>query len=272
MTEIHGAGLHPFLKWAGGKRWLAKRLHKALSPLNGHRYIEPFLGSGAIYFYLAPREAVLTDLNDALISTYTAIRDNHRLVERHLLAHANHHSDSYYYEVRGSRPKGRYQKAARFIYLNRTCWNGLYRVNKAGIFNVPRGTKNSVNLTTDDFQGQSKLLKNATLMACDFEPVIDSAGKGDVIFADPPYTVKHNYNGFRKYNDNIFSWDDQLRLRNALSRARCRGAKIFHTNAAHKDIQEIYSGEFNIDTIDRTSVLASQAKHRGVYSELLITG
>lgn len=224
--------LVPFLKWAGGKRWLQDRLLEITTGLRFRTYYEPFLGSAAIYFALRPLNAVLSDLNSELIDCYQAIRHSPDEVWRTLCEHAHAHNEDYYYRVRESTPTEACARAARLIYLNRTCWNGLYRVNKKGVFNVPRGSKNSVILPSDNFANVSEQLKSSELMSADFEEVVDMAGDSDLIFADPPYTVKHNYNGFRKYNDHIFSWADQVRLAAALQRAVRRGVYVIHTKEA----------------------------------------
>lgn len=169
----------PFLKWAGGKRWLADR-HPNLFDVSYKRFVEPFLGSGAIFFHLSPRISLLSDSNTALIGTYVAVRDNWKNVVRCLKRHHGRHSPSYYYQVRSSNPKSSASQAARIIYLNRTCWNGLFRVNKNGMFNVPVGTKTNVILDTDDFETVSALLSRAVIRACDFETTLSECGMGDL--------------------------------------------------------------------------------------------
>ncbi|MHA6638744.1 DNA adenine methylase [Stutzerimonas frequens] len=262
--------VHPFLKWAGGKRWLTEK-HLNLFPKFSGTYYEPFLGSGAVFFSLAPKSAILSDLNVELIETYKAIKSDWASVERVLKEHHARHSADYYYSLRSSKPRTPHTKAARFIYLNRTCWNGLYRVNLKGQFNVPVGTKTNVILDTDNFKALSNRLNNTDFIACDFEQTIDKAGEGDLIFADPPYTVKHNLNGFIKYNEKIFSWDDQERLSLALKRASNRGSLVISTNAYHPAVKELYSGEFNLLALNRSSVIAASSSFRGVYEELLVT-
>lgn len=210
-------GLTPFLKWAGGKRWFIQN-HAHVLPKRFGRYIEPFLGSGAVYFYLEPADAILSDVNVELINAYSIVRNCRRLLESALKRHHIAHSVQYYYSVRDCTPECRVERAARFIYLNRTCWNGLYRVNRRGHFNVPIGTKTSVLLDSDDFASLSKCLRSATVCVADFEESIDFARAGDFLFVDPPYTAKHNKNGFLKYNDKIFSWADQVRLSEALGK------------------------------------------------------
>ena len=259
----------PFLKWAGGKRWLSKRIVELSNPLSGN-YIEPFLGSAAVFFALRPEQALLSDLNFDLINAYMAIKNDPHKVAALLKQHQNRHSKDYYYQIRDYRPRCEYRMAARFIYLNRTCWNGLYRVNRKGDFNVPIGTKSTVLMPTDDWQTVSSLLKNVRLKCCDFEDSIEQAKSGDMVFADPPYTVKHNYNGFIKYNNALFSWGDQIRLRDALVRAKQRGAKVVVTNAHHASVRSLYEDHFQLESITRASVLAGSPAFRGRYEELLI--
>jgi DNA adenine methylase len=266
---VNNASPPPFLKWAGGKRWLTSRVVESVAPLSG-RYIEPFLGSGAVFFALRPQNALLSDANEELINTFQAVKDNPGAVAAALREHQRKHSAEYYYTVRSAKPRNEFRKAARFIYLNRTCWNGLYRVNLDGVFNVPIGTKNSVLLDTDDWSSVAAILRKAKLVTQDFEVSVDSAKAGDVVFADPPYTVKHNFNGFIKYNNSLFSWDDQIRLRDAMLRAKNRGVKTIVTNASHKSIRELYKNHFQIKALSRASVLAGSAIHRGRYDELFI--
>ena len=258
----------PFLKWAGGKRWLTAG-HYHLFPHFPGRYLEPFLGGGAVFARLRPRAAILGDLNDELIRTYKAIRDNAPDVYERLAEHASRHDDAYYYEVRSSPPHGDIDLAARFIYLNRTCWNGLYRVNKAGLFNVPRGTKNTV-LLEQNFSKWGDLLRGHRIISADFSQTIMQAGKGDFIFCDPPYTVKHNLNGFVKYNEKIFSWNDQVRLHECLVAANRKGALIMCTNANHASVRELYGDDFSLMPINRFSGLAASAHDRRRVSELVI--
>lgn len=259
----------PFLKWAGGKRWLIEG-HSTIFPLNFKRYIEPFLGSGAVFFSLQPQSAILSDLNNELIETYAAIRNDWEKVFSALSTHHNRHCKDYYYKVRSSKPRTAHTKAAKFIYLNRTCWNGLYRVNLQGEFNVPIGTKLNAIYPTDNFSLLAQNLANATLVTGDFEQTINMAEAGDLIFADPPYTVKHNLNGFVKYNEKIFSWDDQIRLSESLKQAARRGCIVISTNAYHPAVKELYEDSFNLDTLNRHSVIAASSDFRGKYDELLI--
>lgn len=263
--------LKPFLKWAGGKRWLLESSQFMLPPIKG-RYIEPFLGGGAIFFGTRPRNAILSDSNQRLMELYIAIRDDVHTFVRLMSEHSRRHSRDYYYKMREKRCRKLTTRAAQFLYLNRTCWNGLYRENLRGKFNVPIGTKETVLFETDDFFGWSQALKAATLLCCDFELAIDKAVERDFIFVDPPYTVRHNMNGFIKYNQNIFAWHDQIRLRDALQRAAKRGVSFAMTNADHESIRELYKNFGNMRQLLRHSKIAAQSSSRAPATELLVFG
>ncbi|TGL17912.1 Dam family site-specific DNA-(adenine-N6)-methyltransferase [Leptospira yanagawae] len=259
----------PFLKWAGGKRWLIDKYGDKFFS-NPDRLIEPFVGSGAVYFGLSPKRAILCDKNADLINTYQAIKDDWQTVVKHLKIHDRNHSYEYYYKLRSQKNRSYAAKAAQFIYLNRTCWNGLYRVNRKGEFNVPMGSKTKVVMDTDDFEKISKQLTNAKLLSGDFTLAINQAKQGDFVFADPPYTVKHNNNGFVKYNEGLFSWDDQIRLRDSLQEAIKRGAKVLVTNAYHSSVRSLYQGMGEIMKLNRPSIIAANSSARGIYEEMVI--
>jgi DNA adenine methylase len=261
--------LKPFLKWAGGKRWFVYN-HADLLPIKYNRYIEPFLGSGAVFFHLCPEKAILSDSNKELIDTYMALKENVTLVQRYLEEHHKKHSPEYYYKIRNSRPKSLAERAARFIYLNRTCWNGLYRVNLHNIFNVPIGTKSSVLFQDDCFDKISDALRGVELYPHDFETIIDKAGEDDFLFVDPPYTVRHNNNAFIKYNEKLFTWSDQERLFCALKRAKNRGVHVVGTNACNKSVIELYEETFSLLSVSRHSSISSKMETRKKYEELVI--
>lgn len=261
--------MKPFLKWAGGKRWLVRR-YPQLFNIDFERYVEPFVGSGAVFFHVESDKSVLSDLNPALMNVYASLRTNYRRVWAHLLEHARNHSDEYYYEVRSKSFRSDASRAAQFLYLNRTCWNGLYRENLRGEFNVPRGTKDTVIFDDDDFAAVSKALAFAKIMSGDFENVFEGVKKGDFVFVDPPYTVKHNANGFLKYNESIFSWNDQIRLAKTIkSKASC-GASILVTNAYHPTVVDLYRGFAKVVPVERPSVLSADKSYRGKAQEALI--
>ena len=262
-------GLKPFLKWAGGKRWLASH-HKFEVPKFHGTYYEPFLGGGAVFFDLLPSRARISDANPRLIETYVALRDAWADVAQLLDQHHSRHCHQYYYEVRKGQFGETITRAAQFIYLNRACWNGLYRVNKKGEFNVPIGSKNWIVSDSDDFEGVSRALQNAEIICCDFRDTIRMAGSQDFIFADPPYTTAHNFNGFVKYNENIFSWNDQISLRDELLSASKRDARFFLTNADHNSIDDLYSPHWNCERAARHSVISGQSYGRSSTSEIFV--
>ena len=259
----------PFLRWAGGKRWIIPKI-QSLIPDIFDNYFEPFLGSGAVYFSIKPDKALLSDSNENLINTYVCIRDNWEKVLFHLKDHQENHCKEYYYNIRSIIYDTACEKAAQFIYLNRTCWNGLYRVNLNGNYNVPIGTKKNVILPTDDFEAISNTLKSAKIEHSDFEVSLNKAKYNDFVFIDPPYTVKHNKNGFIKYNEKLFSWEDQVRLRDSIAKGIERGAMFLITNARHFCIEELYNGLGSIHYLSRNNVLAGNAIHRGKFDEIAI--
>lgn len=269
INSLIKPNVQPFLKWAGGKRWLING-YPHLFPRMYNRYIEPFLGSGAVYFYLKPENAILSDLNKELIETYLAIKNHWKKVVKKLEVHQLCHGKRYYYQVRKQKFADPIERAAKFIYLNRTCWNGLYRVNLNGQFNVPIGTKTNVLLTDDDFKKVSARLNKSEMICSDFEPIIDKAGKNDFLFVDPPYTVTSNQSNFIKYNELLFSWEDQIRLRNALVRAKDRGVLIFLTNAYHETVESLYRDHFNLLMVTRSSVIAGDSSKRKPYEEYIV--
>jgi DNA adenine methylase len=259
----------PFLKWAGGKRWLFEH-SRAVMPAACSRLVEPFAGGAAAFFRLVPERAWLNDINEDLIDTYRAIATDWEEVVRILASYHLEHSPTLYYKVRQSTPHLLSARAARFIYLNRTCFNGLYRVNLKGVFNVPVGTKASILMPDDDFELTSRRLERVKLSCDDFQAVIDKTGSTDFIFADPPYTVNHNLNGFIKYNEKLFSWDDQVRLRDALFRASRRGATVLVSNADHESIRLLYKDSQSMSVLGRHSIMAANASQRRATTELLI--
>ena len=257
------------MKWAGGKRWLPRH-HGSTLPTEFSRYLEPFLGGAAIFFALNPRAAILSDINEDLVHLYSQIKYDWCAVYAQLRSHAALHSDEYYYRVRSARPLGGPELAGWILYLNRACYNGLYRVNLKGQFNVPRGSKDRVLYDYDNFAELAERLKLADVRSCDFEIVLDTARSGDFVYLDPPYTVQHNLNGFIKYNERMFSWADQERLARAAIRAANAGAKVLVSNANHDSIKALYEGAGTMLVVDRHSVIGGGAAYRNRSTELLI--
>jgi len=266
----HHLPVNPFMKWAGGKRWLFKR-YRHLFPDKIGRLIDPFLGGGSAFFLLQPESALLGDLNPDLIEMYECVRDYPRELAKRLAAYQKQHSPEFYYRVRSARPRKKLEKAARLLYLNRTCWNGLFRVNLKGEFNVPVGTKTKIFEAPDEFVRASETLLRATLSASDFADIIRKAKKGDVVFADPPYFDTHKkHDRFLKYNKNLFSWDDQIRLCEEVLSARSRGATCFITNPNNRALVRMYRSSGVVRILKRHSVLAGAASARRKNQEILI--
>lgn len=260
--------MRPFLRWAGGKRWLTQKGVPGL-PANA-RVVEPFLGGGALFFAHAGNSAVLADINRFLINAYLRMKNNHVALYQLVEEHFDLHSKERYYDVRRRMGSYSIQDAADFIYLNRACFNGLFRVNLAGRFNVPIGTKVYELRDKKEFEAWSSQLQSADIRLADFEETIDGCGEGDFIFADPPYTVNHNTNGFIEYNEKIFGWNDQVRLHDCLLRAAQRGARFALTNADHPTVHELYAG-CALQTVERGSEMAGNTSARGKTTEVIVT-
>lgn len=260
-----------FLKWAGGKNWFVKHQSHRL-PANYQRYIDPFAGGGSLFFYLEPEQAIINDVNTELVTTYSAIQQDWQRVERKLREHARNHSEAYYYQVRDMKPRQPYAIAARMIYLNRTCFNGIYRVNRKGKFNVPIGSPHPVITNTDCFQERARILQGAIISHGDFEPIIDQAIAGDFLFCDPPYAVLEE-NRFVSYTRNEFNWNDQIRLRDALVRAQQRNVQIIMTNVNHPEVRALYEGHngFLLDEVSRFCSISGTSNGRQQYSELIVS-
>jgi DNA adenine methylase len=264
-----GMSVKPFLKWPGGKRWIAKKLASDISARLNHLYFEPFLGGGAVFFALCPRNAILSDINEDLINVYTQVRDNPKeLIEGLKTLPVN--KENYYY-IRSKKPNDLIEKAIRFLYLNRTAFGGIYRLNLSGEFNVPFGGGNRTpELLWQDglIEKASKSLQGIELLVSDFEAILDKAERGDVVYCDPTYTATHNNNGFIRYNNRNFSWDDQERLASAALRAYQRGALVIVSNAKYSNLHELYN-PFSPKVLTRKSLVSRKPEARREVDEYL---
>lgn len=267
--------MKPFLKWAGGKNWLVKK-HSDLFPQEYKKYYEPFLGAGAVMFYLKPKSGYVTDINSELIGTYNAIKDHWREVEKELQKHQKEHSrkgnEEYYYKIRSATYSSDIKKAARMIYLNRTCFNGIYRVNQKGEFNVPKGSKENVVLPDDDFEAVSKVLKRIRIEHADYAKAISRAQEGDFLYCDPPYAIKEKGQGFLGYSGKRFDWEDQKKLAMLIISAKQRGVMTLVTNVDDPDVRELYEEEPGFSFIEtaRSCSISGGNKGRKKYKELII--
>ena len=261
----------PFLRWAGSKRLVLQHLAPHLPERFG-TYFEPFLGGGSLFFALRPSRAVLADTCAELINTYAAVAANPAAVLRHLSPMRPDRGT--YYAVRAHRSAGRFKKAAEFIYLNKTCWNGLYRVNSRGVFNVPFGKPKTDHLIdTTNFRESAVLLgsQGVELQTADFEAAVSSATSGDFVFFDPPYVTGHRNNGFVDYNEKLFSWSDQERLAEVARSLARKGCQVLMTNADHPAIIDLYP-DFEQFRFDRKSTIASDPAKRTRTTELVLVG
>ena len=262
--------IQPFLRWPGGKRWLTRDYRYLFDGTIRGKYIEPFLGGGSVFAAVQPDRGILSDYNDDLVNLYRQIRDRGEYFRDEMQRLEKLHSREFYYQMRDSKPIEDLRRAVWLLYLNRTCFNGIYRVNGEGVFNVPIGTKTHLNLPADNFAGWARALNNVDILHADFEIVIARAGEGDLIYADPPYTISQTTNGFAEYNATPFSMSDQVRLRNSLAAARNRGARVVTTNAAHPTIVGLYKDSFHIVEVSRSNTIAATATNRGIYNEIII--
>ena len=261
----------PFLRWAGSKRLLLPSIVPTL-PLTYNRYIEPFLGGAALFFALEPEEAILGDSCRDLIRTYQAVRDNSGAVARYL--RPLRPNKERFYQVRSNMSRGRLKRAAQFIYLNKTCWNGLYRVNSSGQFNVPYGSPRSDNIFDQEnlLSCSRALAKDGVeIVSQDFEETAKLARAGDLVYFDPPYVTGHNNNGFVDYNEVLFSWRDQVRLARRAEILRKSGVFVLVSNANHDAIKDLYPN-FERVTVERRSNIASNSNSRGLVTESLFVG
>lgn len=262
----------PFLRWAGGKTWLIKHLKSITGDSSFRNYHEPFLGGGSIFFTL-PNESeffsYLSDLNPELIVTYQSIKDNPFEVIDLLRGYEN--TKEFYYQTRSTIPDTQIERAARFIYLNQTSFNGIYRVNQRGEYNVPFGYRTKNFLEEDKLISASISLQKAELSCGDFTCNGDNIREGDLVFLDPPYTVSHNNNGFIKYNQQLFSLEDQKRLSEFIDFIKNQGAYYILTNAAHKTILDLFEKGDTCLELSRASLIGGDNAKREQVSEYVFT-
>lgn len=220
-----------------------------------------------MFFALQPGCATLSDSCAELIDTYAAVRDDPSAVIRFISRLVPEKET--FYRVRANRSRGPFKRAAEFIYLNKSCWNGLYRVNSKGEFNVPFGAPKTLNvIDADNLKACALRLgsNRIVLESCDFEVALAGTREGDLVFLDPPYVTRHNNNGFVDYNEKLFGWADQERLARVAKRLKDVGAHVIVTNAHHDDVLALYDG-FSVAITDRASTLASAKSARGRVQE-----
>lgn len=264
------------MKWPGGKSRLLPELLARLPP-RWNRYYEPFAGGAALFFRLAPRDAVLGDLNAELIATYRGLAEGLPRVARHLSRYRDAHSPSHYYATRErwNTQRARWdlpKTAATFIYLNKTCFNGLWRVNRAGEFNVPLGRyTNPPIYVPDALHAARDVLVRAELRAADYRVTLADAERGDLVYIDPPYHPVSATASFTSYTRDAFNADDQRALAETARQLVARGCHVVLSNSDTPFIRELYA-DFRIDAVRCSRSINSVAERRGAVSELIIIG
>ena len=274
MTRALEHVAHPFVKWAGGKRQLIPQIEEHL-PQEYNTYIEPFVGGGALFFHLKPKNAVIIDINAELINTYKVIKNNVSELIQSLKKHKN--DKDYYYRVRSADREiesfqkwSDVEKASRTIFMNRCCYNGLYRVNSKGFFNVPFGRyKNPKFCNEMNLNAVHETLKNALIIHGSFEVCLDHAEKGDFVYFDPPYHPLSETANFTSYTKDNFGKDSQVKLKEVFKKLDDRGCKVMLSNSYNDFILDLYE-DFKIVTLSAKRAINSNASKRGEIKEILV--
>ena len=270
----------PFVKWAGGKRQLIPILNQNL-PESFGTYYEPFLGGGALLFHILTdkngQKCSISDLNSDLVLAYTTIRDRVDSLIASLKNHEKNYqkdSASYYYSIRESNPRSEIEKTSRLIFLNRTCFNGLYRVNSKGKFNVPLGKYSNPNIVNEEnLYAVSNILQSSRIsIKCrDFEAVLRDAKKGDLVYFDPPYQPTSATANFTSYTNKDFTYDDLTRLAELCLKLDSRGCNVLLSNSDSKEVADIFAkNTWKITRIEANRSINSNSKKRTGHFELLI--
>jgi len=264
-----------FVKWAGGKNQLLEQFRN-LYPKKIQGYFEPFLGGGAVFFYIkenhSPKSIHLSDTNSELINCYEVVKNNPDALIELLKSHKSKHSKEYYYTIRKQDPNqlSSIEAAARFIYLNKTCFNGLYRVNSEGKFNVPIGKyKNPGILNEKTIREASELLQGVKLNSEPFEKIVSKANKGDFIYLDPPYLPLSKTSSFTGYTKDSFLEKDQKRLAEVFKVLDKKGCLLMLSNSDHPLIRRFYSG-YRIETVKAGRAICCDPAKRGKITELVV--
>lgn len=264
----------PFVKWAGGKRQLLPELIKRVPKFT--TYCEPFVGGGALFFYLQPKKAIINDFNKDLINTYITIQNDVESLIQYLSTYKND-SESYYKIRELDRTPlfhrmSATEKASRLIYLNKTCYNGLFRVNSMGEFNSPFGSYKSPNIVNEPtLRAIHNYFQNAdvTFLSGDFEAAVKGLKKGTFVYFDPPYDPVSASSNFTGYTNLGFGKQEQRRLKEVCDELNAKGIKFLLSNSATDFILDLYK-EYNIEKISAKRVINSNANNRGNVDEVLI--
>jgi len=270
---------HPFVKWAGGKGSLVSEITARIPRgRTFRRYVEPFVGAGALFFWIRRSfpelECLIADSNEELINAYRAIRDDVDRVLTKLETHQVLHTREHYYNVRRAAPREPTERAARFIYLNHTCYNGLYRVNRRGAFNVPMGRYDRPRIVDrENLLAVATALRGVAIEAADFEAVTEGAGPGDLLYLDPPYHPLSETSAFTSYTAGGFGVDEQRRLACVFEKLSRRGAFVILSNSSSDLVRELYGSldpHPRLDEVQVPRAINSKGTSRGPVAELLI--
>lgn len=279
-SQVSNVTPKPFVKWAGGKRQLIPILNENLPKFFG-AYYEPFIGGGALLFHILTekedQKCSISDLNSDLVLAYTTIRNRIDELISSLKSHErNYHKDSksYYYSVRESNPRSEIEKTSRLLFLNRTCFNGLYRVNSKGKFNVPLGRYTNPNIVNEDnLRAVSTILQSSKVaIKCrDFEAVLGDAKKDDLVYFDPPYQPVSDTANFTSYTNKDFTDKDLNRLAELCNKLDSKGCKVLLSNSDSKQVADMFSGKpWKTTKIQANRSINSNSKKRTGHFELLI--
>lgn len=272
--------MKPFIKWVGGKSQLLKEITE-LIPDSINTYYEPFIGGGAVLLSTRPQKAVISDLNEELINAYKAVKNNVSFLIDILSTHKSKNDKEYFYKVRKEDREDLYKfcseylpfnRAARFIYLNKTCYNGLYRVNKKGQFNTPFGKyKNPKICDTETLKEVSEYLNNneVTILNCDYSTTLENATSKDFVYFDPPYDVLPDTKSFTAYNKTGFNQDEQIRLRDYCHDLNTKGVRFLLSNSDTPFIRDLYK-DYEIITVQAKRSINSDGAKRGKVNEVLV--
>ena len=278
IKEIKEVTLQPFTKWTGGKRQLLPVIRE-LMPKKYNRYFEPFVGGGALFFDLAPKDAVINDFNAELINCYQQIKDNPQELIEILKVHQEYNSKEYYLDLRSVDRDERIdmmsevQRAARILYMLRVDFNGLYRVNSKNQFNVPYGRYKNPKIVDENLVSAiSTYLNNnqIEIKKGDFEKAVLDVQPGDFVYFDPPYIPLSETSAFTSYTHEGFSYDDQVRLRDTFKKLSDTGAYVMLSNSSSFLVEELYQ-DFNIHYVEATRTNGAKSSSRGKISEIIVT-
>ena len=269
MNEMKVEEAKPIFRWAGGKRWALPVILSLVEKISFENYHEPFLGGAAVFFALKNKTSFLSDSNEALINAYSALKQDPNNIVEELISLPK--DEATYYQIRARKFALEITEATRFIYLNQLCFNGIYRVNSQGNFNVPFGKRSNFNFDIQNLKNVSDALQNVSLSCQDFTAGLSQIKSNDLVFLDPPYTISHNKNGFIAYNEKLFSLDDQHRLALFIEEIKSRGAYFILTNAAHDAVRDIFAKSGRAIQLSRKSLIGGTNASRGDYQELFFT-